>query len=321
MKQIKRHRKLGITGPIVLQPVFKKKGGGGGGGGGDGGDSSDEERGHMFSNMLQQLAWEKDIDLTKGQQFIDDPDIIEKTSPRSPEHRQSNNHVGNNIPNGRPRSMSRQVKTPGGTPRQSPKLGNRKFNYNRVSPLSVAKGTAPMVQPIMTQRGEDSGSEVDVDSIPRPTSFTPKLHKSLASSRGASISEIKLDKRELSLYHSPTPSSLSQAPSGSGSTYKAPPPGASKISWEVPKSNKTDDESLSPDDSAKSSGSETKAKPGGFLAAFRKNNASSSSADSSPKQRDIKHRKKSSKERKLEDSRTSSQASLIQLSDCKESEL
>jgi hypothetical protein len=49
----------------------------------DDGDSSDDDNAQSFADAIQQLAWTKDIDLTKGKALVSDADVIEKTSPRS----------------------------------------------------------------------------------------------------------------------------------------------------------------------------------------------------------------------------------------------
>lgn len=288
---MKRHKKLGITGPLHLTEVHRKhrvsrRGS-------HESLSEDDDRGHMFSNMLQQLAWEKDIDLTKGQALITDPDLLDTVSPPSPEritHFPNHNMI---VANGRPRTHTKYVKTPAGTPKQSPKQSNKKFNYNRVSPLTLAKGTAPPP--------EDSGSDAEVSKV---------LHSS-ESSR----SFTQRSKTDMSV----------QEPDEDVKFRGSKPPGKPhKLSWDVPKyekSVKTDDESTSQDGSlgTKSTSSVTsvtklkdKTSPGKSL-----------SARDRVKEMEQHSQKKSNKSRPVEKTvpRSSSTTSLLDLSDCKESEL
>lgn len=120
----------------------------------------------MFSKTLQQLAWERDIDLTKGKTFVTDPNLIEKLSPyikkedlskppavpnhHSPANSNNNNsptpnHVSNGVKHRGP--GERTVKKPAGTPKAAT---TKQFSYNRVSPLTLTKQPSP---------AEESGSD------------------------------------------------------------------------------------------------------------------------------------------------------------------
>lgn len=119
----------------------------------------------MFSMTLAQLAWERDIDLTKGKTFVTDPNLIEKLSPYIkkeeltkspviPNHQSPNNNdspTPNHIPNGvKHRGPGeRTVKKPAGTPKAAT---NKQFSYNRVSPLTITKQPSP---------AEESGSDLE----------------------------------------------------------------------------------------------------------------------------------------------------------------
>ncbi|XP_060075724.1 transient receptor potential cation channel subfamily V member 5-like [Ylistrum balloti] len=308
MKQMKRHKKLGITGPLHLTEVHRKHRRRGSH---DSMDNYDDDKGHMFSNMLQQLAWEQDIDLTKGQALISDPDLIDKISSTSPEHKIQHfpqNHTP--IANGRPRNHTKYVKTPGGTPKQSPKSSNRKFSYNRVSPLSIAQAMAPPT--------DDSESDIEVSKVvaPKKRDHSKELSKQFSQ---MSITEISVhDKNEDVHFRG-----------------SKPPTKPHKLSWDVPKFErnlKTDDDSASQDGSVgtKSTGSassSTKVKVKESKSSGSKVSRSRSESSKTPRDR-IKEmedhsKKKSKKENLIEKSvsRTSSTTSLLNLSDCKDSEL
>ena len=144
ISQLKEQKKKGKSGPLKLQKVAQKKRR-------DGGGDSDEDEDRKFSNITAQLAWEKDIDLAKGQAFMKD-EPVEKKMPR-----QSSSHqlIGNggppdrhpppdrhmdehtHIPNGSAtRAIKRIVKKPNGTPRSSPIL-TKQFSLNRITPLPI----------------------------------------------------------------------------------------------------------------------------------------------------------------------------------------
>ncbi|KAJ8301067.1 hypothetical protein KUTeg_020054 [Tegillarca granosa] len=109
IKQMKQQRKQGKTGPVTLSKAHKKHKSRKHSTASQSTDDDDTD-GH-FANVMQQLAWEKDIDLTKGQAFISDPDIIEKASPRSP-MKEVAPPEPSPIPNGKPRSFTKHVKVP-----------------------------------------------------------------------------------------------------------------------------------------------------------------------------------------------------------------
>lgn len=89
-----------------------------------------------LASTVAQLAWEKDIDLTKGQTFITDPEKIENLSPRAVSLEQQ-------VPNGRPKQVEKaQAKASGGAAPSVPGLSvvtspkvRKAIAYNRVAPL------------------------------------------------------------------------------------------------------------------------------------------------------------------------------------------
>ncbi|XP_060078092.1 transient receptor potential cation channel subfamily V member 6-like [Ylistrum balloti] len=64
--QIRQQKKSGVSGQLSVKPSISRK---------VSMLSDDEDKG--FANMLERLAWEKDIDLTKGKAFMANPDAIE----------------------------------------------------------------------------------------------------------------------------------------------------------------------------------------------------------------------------------------------------
>ena len=155
MKQIKRQRLLGVKGPITLTTARRKRGSVFVAPGQES-SSDDDDSTKGFSQTLAQIAWQKDIDLTKGHAFITDPDVIEKHSPRMPQKSESEKSSAttrsahsNQIPNGKPKMFERTVKKPAGTPKASPASSNsnsnstKNFSYNRVSPLTLMKQQSP----------------------------------------------------------------------------------------------------------------------------------------------------------------------------------
>lgn len=141
--QLKQQKKNGKTGPFKLQKVKKHK---------KGGDSDSEDE-RKFSNITAQLAWERDIDLSKGQAFAKDPCVIENRNAKQAGI--GNSAIGNGsvdkkafgqeentiIPNGNAnsaRTIKRVVKKPNGTPRSSPKTPKH-VSINRVTPLPFYK--------------------------------------------------------------------------------------------------------------------------------------------------------------------------------------
>ena len=155
--QLKEQKRKGKAGPLKLQKVVRKPSGVG-----SKNDGSDDDDDNKFTNITAQLAWERDIDLTKGQAFLKDPGVIEN-APISPRNivdvknnffdvkntKVSNNNTEtptkktetspppNNVPNGNaPRVIRKYVKKPNGTPKTSPKV-QKQFHFNRVSPLPL----------------------------------------------------------------------------------------------------------------------------------------------------------------------------------------
>ncbi|XP_033732977.1 transient receptor potential cation channel subfamily V member 6-like [Pecten maximus] len=64
--QIRQQKKNGVSGQLNVKPSISRR---------VSMLSDDEDKG--FTNMLERLAWEKDIDLTKGKAFMTNPDGIE----------------------------------------------------------------------------------------------------------------------------------------------------------------------------------------------------------------------------------------------------
>ena len=122
---------------------------------------SDDDDDKKFSNITAQLAWERDIDLTKGQAFLKDPAVVEKP-PGTPKpstgidttvNEDNGDTKGGStdspgkktiietqvptIPNGNaPRTIKKYVKKPNGTPKASPKM-QKQFPITRVTPLPL----------------------------------------------------------------------------------------------------------------------------------------------------------------------------------------
>jgi len=143
ISQLKDQKKKGKTGPLKLQKVLKPK---------KGGDSDSEDE-RKFSNITAQLAWERDIDLSKGQAFTKDPGLIENRNSRQAGI--GHNTMGNGlqdkkspileeqprVPNGNANSarmIKRVIKKPNGNPKSSPKT-QKQFPINRVTPLPFYK--------------------------------------------------------------------------------------------------------------------------------------------------------------------------------------
>ncbi|XP_078309757.1 uncharacterized protein LOC111108840 isoform X4 [Crassostrea virginica] len=162
IKQLKKHKNKGKKEPFKLGRIKRKRKLSFN----ESEYSSDEDdKAKMFSMTLAQLAWERDIDLTKGKTFVTDPNLIEKLSPYIkkeeltkspviPNHQSPNNNdspTPNHIPNGvKHRGPGeRTVKKPAGTPKAAT---NKQFSYNRVSPLKITKQPSP---------AEESGSDLE----------------------------------------------------------------------------------------------------------------------------------------------------------------
>ena len=160
--QLKEQKRKGKTGPLKLHKVTSKPASH---------PESDDDDDKKFSNITAQLAWERDIDLTKGQAFLKDPGVVEKP-PGSPkpsidisvnkpapkpsidisvdkpnrDTRDSTDSPGKKtvietqaptIPNGNAtRTIKKYVKKPNGTPKASPKV-QKQFPITRVTPLPL----------------------------------------------------------------------------------------------------------------------------------------------------------------------------------------
>ncbi|XP_062610763.1 uncharacterized protein LOC134272556 isoform X2 [Saccostrea cucullata] len=195
IKQLKKHKNKGKKEPFQLGRIKRKRKLSFN----ESDYSSDEdEKAKMFSMTLAQLAWERDIDLTKGKTFVTDPNLIEKLSPyigkEEPGKTVIQNHSSpalmgggsptsnHQIPNGVKHRApgERTVKKPAGTPKSSPKSATTKqFNYNRVSPLVLMKKSSPT---------DDSESDLEgmkpSDSVKRGMSVTDiSVHGTMDSSR------------------------------------------------------------------------------------------------------------------------------------------
>ena len=144
---MKEQKRKGKTGPLKLHKVTSKPASH---------LESDDDDDKKFSNITAQLAWERDIDLTKGQAFLKDPAVVENKPPGSPRPKVDisvNKPGGGNtespgkktvtetqaptIPNGNAaRTIKKYVKKPNGTPKASPKVQTQ-FPINRVTPLPL----------------------------------------------------------------------------------------------------------------------------------------------------------------------------------------
>ncbi|XP_046356888.2 transient receptor potential cation channel subfamily V member 6-like [Haliotis rufescens] len=94
--------------------------------------------GQTFSSTVAQLAWERDIDLTKGKTFISDPEVMDKISPRGHDMSPIREAGQTNIPNGRPKQVERIM--PSGPILGSPKSRKPMMYSNRVFPLIAKSG-------------------------------------------------------------------------------------------------------------------------------------------------------------------------------------
>lgn len=151
--QLKEQKRKGKTGPLKLQKVARKPR--------KSVDGSDDDEDKKFTNITAQLAWERDIDLTKGQAFTQDPASIEISDSKHIKQAGLANNVGGNhsmgtksdkkltetdapitpILNGNAnanpsRTIKKFVKKPNGTPKTSPKV-QKQFSVNRVTPLPL----------------------------------------------------------------------------------------------------------------------------------------------------------------------------------------
>lgn len=159
ISQLKEQKKKGKPGPFKLHKVARKPRKGG---------DSDSEDDRKFSLITAQLAWERDIDLAKGQAFIKDPGVIENRN--SKQAGIGNSVVGNGIqdqkspteehtqlPNGNASSsrlVKRIIKKPNGTPKSSPKV-QKPFTINRVTPLPFYRPDDDPVDPVLDEAVEN----------------------------------------------------------------------------------------------------------------------------------------------------------------------
>lgn len=157
--QLKEQKKKGKPGPFKLHKVARKPRKGG---------DSDSEDDRKFSLITAQLAWERDIDLNKGQAFIKDPGVIENRN--SKQAGIGNSVVGNGIqdqkspteehshlPNGNASSsrlVKRIIKKPNGTPKSSQKV-QKPFTINRVTPLPFYRSDDDPVDPVLDEAVEN----------------------------------------------------------------------------------------------------------------------------------------------------------------------
>lgn len=141
VRQMKGQRAKGVIGPIILRRASRR------GRSRDDGDSSDDDNDKSFAAAIQQLAWTKDIDLTKGKALVSDANVIEKNRPGI-DADNNNKSNGTAIPNGKPRAFHKFVKKPPGTPKASPKTALRSLTSHKISPL-------------FEEKTDGSGSEVE----------------------------------------------------------------------------------------------------------------------------------------------------------------
>jgi hypothetical protein len=285
---MKGQRSKGLIGPIILRQAPHKHRSNSR----DDGDSSDDDNAQSFADAIQQLAWTKDIDLTKGKALVSDADVIEKTSPRS-DMDNNNKSNGTAIPNGKPKAFHKFVKKPPGTPKTSPKPSLRTLTVNKISPLYEVKS-----------QSEESCSDADVkktawkdssiddnvkktkdDKLEEPDiKKTDKDDHIIMVKSDDSDKEVTVDKIPSGGYHS-DPFDVDEKP---------------KSLWFVPKSEKGD---ASQDSDSKGENS-------------------SVSPKRSPSKKVKKHKRHGSPSKKKEQSRSSSTASLLHLAEysSKESE-
>lgn len=236
IKQLKKHKNKGKKEPFKLGKIKRKRKLSFN----ESDYSSDEDdKAKMFSMTLAQLAWERDIDLTKGKTFVSDPSMIEKLSPfigkEEPGKTVIENHhhspavisrdspaPNHNIPNGVKHRApgERTVKKPAGTPKSSPKSATTKqFSYNRVSPLALTKQASPT---------DESGSDLEVskpsgsDSVLKGMSVTDiSLHgtdSSKSSHRRMFLEESKPSKEVKKLHWEEVPNVASKPDYASSKT-------------------------------------------------------------------------------------------------------
>ncbi|XP_045165814.2 transient receptor potential cation channel subfamily V member 5-like isoform X2 [Mercenaria mercenaria] len=185
--QLKEQKKKGKTGPLKLQRTARKPR--------KSTADSDEDEDKKFSNITAQLAWERDIDLTKGQAFTKNPSAIEgvehvkpgglannvsgnhspdKKSDKKPV--QTEEHTGIHIANGHvnsARTIKKYVKKPNGTPKTSPKF-QKQFSMNRVTPLPLDLKDSDDLGLDALESENTSRTESKSDTSKRPASLDTK---------------------------------------------------------------------------------------------------------------------------------------------------
>lgn len=91
----------------------------------------------LLTNTVSQLAWEKDIDLTKGHAFVEDPDAISQSphTPKSPLQLQNGSAGANQLkpPSNVPAPQMESKTQQSGV--VTPVKKRKSLVYNRVSPL------------------------------------------------------------------------------------------------------------------------------------------------------------------------------------------
>ncbi|XP_063430515.1 transient receptor potential cation channel subfamily V member 5-like isoform X2 [Mytilus trossulus] len=275
VRQMKVQRAKGSIGPIILKPAPKRSH--------DDGDSSDDDNNQSFAAAIQQLAWTKDIDLTKGKALVTDANVIEKSGQTDKENNVKSN--GAAIPNGKPRTFQKFVKKPPGTPKSSPKPSLRTLTVNKISPLYEVKST-------------DESSNSDMDTKKKSTNIEDDLSKS--TDLDVTKSTAREDK--VILVKSDSDKEDKDASGSDHSDLFSVGEGPKK-SWIVPKLE-TEEEIASHDSDSKGAASPAK------------------SPKKSPKKSKKHHKRHGSPGKKKDPPRSSSTTSLLQLAEysSKESE-
>ena len=194
--QLKDQKKKGKTGPLKLQRTTRKPR--------KSMADSDSDDDKKFTNITAQLAWERDIDLTKGQAFTKNPSAIESTEHVKPgglannigghispdkksdkKTGQTEEQTGNHIANGHvnsARTIKKFVKKPNGTPKTSPKF-QKQFSINRVTPL-----------PLDLNNSDDLGLDgLDSENTSRTESKTSSGKRPASLDTKRTVSSIQFD--------------------------------------------------------------------------------------------------------------------------------
>ncbi|KAL4226497.1 hypothetical protein ACF0H5_014482 [Mactra antiquata] len=199
--QLKDQKKKGKVGPLKLQKVVRKPRKS------TGGDGSESDEDKKFTNITAQLAWEKDIDLTKGQAFTTDPNSIENQGNRGVKSSGIANNIGSHhtpdkkspteeqtqVPNGNAhatRTIKKYVKKPNGTPKTSPKTFHKQFSSNRVTPLPLDSRDSDGVDSAFVNDGDDISL---TKHHSRPSSSSDLKSSMLDTRRTASSIKLDLD--------------------------------------------------------------------------------------------------------------------------------